>query len=591
MRFGTSSTTTYKLKTTHSPLRGVTLIDTLVGVGLMVVVFVGIAGVFMLSIDVVTNNKARIGALALANEQMEYLRSLAYDDVGTAGGIPSGNVAQSEEVDLNGVLYTRSTFIEYVDLPQDGTAGADSNGVITDAKQAEVSVSWTSRGQSRSLSLVSLFTPPGVESLVPGGTISIFVEDAAGAPIQGASVRVVNAAAVPAVDVTTVTNVSGQMVLLGAPAAAGYEITVTRSGYSTEQTYSATGELTNPSPGHLTVSLNQTTQATFAIDVLSSFTVRTFREITEGAWSDSFSNENNVSSTTNIVIAGGGAALSDLEAAAGSLISTTIQHQYLYRWGEFSWSEATAEGNTIRYQVYADGVPVSDAALPGNAAGFTTSPVDLSSLSTTTYPVLQLRADLTGDGESTPELLSWQVSYEYGPEPLPNIEYALVGTKTIGTTGGGNPVYKYDETGDTGAGASVTLPTMEWDTYTLTVPSSTGYDIAASCTPQPNTLAPGVALTTTLYFAPDTAHSLLVDVRDDNGELLEGAVVELSRGVYEETVSSDTCGNAFFRGLSSGTLGGGNPYTLTVTAAGYQVHTDAAVDVSGVSGISVILVP
>ena len=46
--------------------RGASLIDTVVGVSLMLLIFVGIAGAFQLSIELVSNNKARIGASALA---------------------------------------------------------------------------------------------------------------------------------------------------------------------------------------------------------------------------------------------------------------------------------------------------------------------------------------------------------------------------------------------------------------------------------------------------------------------------------------------------------------------------------------------
>src|SRR3989344_2305991 len=65
--------------------RGVTLIDTVVGSALMLLVFIGIAGVFQLSVDIITNNKARAGAIALSDERMEYIRSLAYASIGTVG--------------------------------------------------------------------------------------------------------------------------------------------------------------------------------------------------------------------------------------------------------------------------------------------------------------------------------------------------------------------------------------------------------------------------------------------------------------------------------------------------------------------------
>lgn len=148
--------------------RGVTLIDTVVGTALMLVVFVGIAGAFQLSIDVVTSNKSRAGAIALADERMEYIRSLAYASVGTSGGNPSGAIAQSETVVMNGISYTRRTVIVYVDDPKDGLAGADSNGITRDYKAIKVDVSWRSRIGVRHIILVTRISPPyGVETLRP----------------------------------------------------------------------------------------------------------------------------------------------------------------------------------------------------------------------------------------------------------------------------------------------------------------------------------------------------------------------------------------------------------------------------------------
>src|SRR3972149_10171177 len=93
----------YWLPATGLSERGVTLIDTIVGSALMLIVFLGIAAAFQLSVDVVTNNKARAGAIALANERMEYLRSLSYTQVGVIGGIPAGNVPQEESVTLSDI--------------------------------------------------------------------------------------------------------------------------------------------------------------------------------------------------------------------------------------------------------------------------------------------------------------------------------------------------------------------------------------------------------------------------------------------------------------------------------------------------------
>src|SRR3989338_8245195 len=173
--------TGHKLRATGFS-RGVTLIDTLVAVSLMVLIFMGIFGAFQLSVDVVTNNKGRAGAVALADERMEYIRSLPYSSLGTVGGIPAGSLAQTESVSLNGVNYTRPTLVVYADDPKDGAGGSDTTG-IADYKAVKVNVSWSSRTGQRDLYLVSRFEPlSGLESAVSGGTLVINVVNANSQP-------------------------------------------------------------------------------------------------------------------------------------------------------------------------------------------------------------------------------------------------------------------------------------------------------------------------------------------------------------------------------------------------------------------------
>ncbi|MEK7132637.1 MAG: hypothetical protein AAB830_01165, partial [Patescibacteria group bacterium] len=139
-----------KLEARSSSQRGVTLLDTIVGSALMLVVFVGVAAAFQLSVGVVTNNKARAGAIALANERMEYIRSLPYASVGNVGSIPAGTIALSEATNSNGVSYTLRSTIQYGDDPTDNTGpgGADNFPATypssLDCKAVRVGVSWNS---------------------------------------------------------------------------------------------------------------------------------------------------------------------------------------------------------------------------------------------------------------------------------------------------------------------------------------------------------------------------------------------------------------------------------------------------------------
>lgn len=573
----------------RNSIRGVTLIDTLIGVALMVVVFVGIYGVFILSIDVVTNNKSRIGALALANESMEYLRSLPYDSIGTEGGIPSGSISQSEDVSLNNVAYSRRVLVLYLDKAADGLGGLDENSIIADVKQAKISVSWVNHGQTRTIVLVSEFAPPGIESNIPGGTISVEVVDAASTPLSGASVRIVNSTTNPAIDVTSSSDINGVVTFIGAPASSGYQITVSRLGYSTAQTYSATPELTNPSPGHLTVSEGQTTVTTLAIDVVGTFAINTFRQIYPETWADSFANESKISTSTAIVVSGGAAQLEDGELS-GSVTSVSIEPAFVSNWTSASWDDATSTGNIISYHIYSGTNIVPDSVLSGNAAGFTKSPIDLTGVATSSYPLLVLKADLAGDGSGgTPVLNSWKLDYDEGPEPLSSIQYTLTGSKTVGINGSGDPVYKYDAAGSSGASASVTLVDMEWDVYALSVPASSGYDVAESCLPQPNTLTPGQNLVTNLYLDTHTTNSLIVDIRASDGTPIQNATVEISRAVFNASNVTASCGQVFFPGLSVGTIALENPYSITITASGYIPYAASDVEASGASTYSVVL--
>lgn len=572
----------------HARRSGVTLLDTIVGIALMLVIFLSIGAAFRLSVDVVSTNKARGGAIALADERMEYVRSLSYISVGTVSGVPSGTIPQSETVSLNGVSYTRRTLILYADDPKDGLAGADQNGITTDYKVVKVDVAWESRTGERHITLVSRINPPsGLETACtpPCGTLSVSVVDAASQPLSGASVTVSNSTVSPAVNVSTFTNSSGIASLIGAPAGTGYAVVVSKTGYSTAQTYSVTAQNTNPNPGNLTVSNGNTTTGTFAIDVLGQKIIKTWTQILSGTWTDPFDDAGRTVSSTGIAVTGGASELAT-GLTSGELQSIAIGPSYLAAWKSVSWSDTQPSDTSIRYYVY-DGGGLSlipDSQIPGNSSGFTSGPIDLANVSTTTYFSIRLDAVFSATADS-PSLNDWSVDYTHGPEPLPNIAFNLQGAKTVGS-GPSGPVYKYSQSQDSGAYASVAIPNLEWDTYTVSVNgASTGYDVASSCAPQPEALVPGGSLTTNLYFATHTSNSLLVNVRSSaSEELITGASVQLQNTGYDTTLASDSCGQAFFSGLSaSGT------YTISVTAPGYTAYAASAVSVSGASGYSVLL--
>lgn len=574
----------------RSAQSGITLLDTLVGTFLMLVVFLGIAAAFQLSVDVISTNKARAGAIALANERMEYIRSLAYAQLGTFGGIPAGSIAQSETVTLNSVPYTRRTVIEYADDPKDGSGVSDSNGITADYKTVKVDVAWQPRsGAVRHITLASRVSPPaGLETAISGGTLVINAVNAAGTKLAGATVQIINASASPAINQTTFTNASGTVTLIGAPAASGYQIIVTQAGYSTAQTYSTSAQNTDPSPPNVTVSNTVTTTSTLAIDVLGTKTVRTFTPIAAGNWTDTFADTSKIATSTNISVVSNTARLSGSApfSSYGELQTIAIGPSLLVQWQFLSWTNSLPAGTSIRYRVY-DGAGqnlIPESQLPGNAAGFTMSPISLLNVSTTTYPAIRFDATYASTGASTPTTSMWKVDFTSGPTPLPTTVFTLRGAKTIGSGPSGS-VYKYSQSLQTGSAGVLVVPNLEWDTYTLSVASTTSYDIASVCNPQPESLSPGASQSTDIMVSTHTANSLLVNVRSSaTGALIKNATVVLTRTGFTATGTTDTCGQTFFSSLTSA-----SNYTVAAGAVGYATTTTTNVTATGVSQLSVTL--
>lgn len=111
-------------------------------------------------------------------------------------------------------------------------------------------------------------------------------------------------------------------------------------------------------------------------------------------------------------------ALTPDGATSGTIMSPEVDYDSVVgasSWGQFSWTENTTNGS-ISYQLYytastACDTIVPDGALLGNSTGFSSSPVDISGLNTTTYNKICLKATLTDSGGS-PFLESWTVTWD-----------------------------------------------------------------------------------------------------------------------------------------------------------------------------------
>jgi len=270
----------------------------------------------------------------------------------------------------------------------------------------------------------------------------------------------------------------------------------------------------------------------------------------------------------------------------------------LYSWNSATFTPSIPSGSTLKVHVYSDSgsgpVLIPDTVIPSNAAGFSSSPISLAAVSTSTYPNLELGVDLNkGSAGSSPNLDGWSIDYDQGPTPLPSFPFSLRGAKTIGTTAGGASIYKFSQSLTSNTGSLFSTSTLEWDSYTPTVDSTaTGYDIAGACTPTPWSVSAGTSVFVALYMFAHSTNSLLVTVKDSaTGATINSATVALTRSGFSSTKTTRLCGQAFYSGLSAGTVSGGNTYTAAVSKTGYQSATQTGVVVSGASSVSVSLTP
>ena len=561
--------------------RGFSLVDVIVGVALLLVLFLALFGVLKTSLVLSSTTKAKAAAVEIASAQMEYLRGLSYDALGTVGGIPAGTVPQAATSTIDGVSYGIRTFIEYHDDPADGTGTQDTNSITTDYKTATVTVSYSLYGLLNSTTLISNFVPSGVESTTGGGTLSIHIVNATGADVSDADVQIINTAISPAVNFTTFSNTSGLVLIGGAATSSQYQIFVARSGYSSAQTYARTSQNINPTPGYLTVVRNQTTGATFAIDRLATFILSSFSPATTTVFSDTFTDSSNLVSQISTQVTGGAIKLAS-QSLSGSARSMALTPNYLDGWGILSATIATTTGTTLVIHVDdASGTMLPDSVLTGNSVGFSSFPVLLTGIATSSYPGLSLEASLTSNATTTtPSLLDWSLSHTEGPTPLPNISFTLTGAKTIGTDASSKPIYKTVVSDTTGTSATKS-ETLEWDTYTPVF----GGPLIESCPTKPYAIAPASATSTAFIIGTSTTNTLPIFVVTSASSTIPNANIVLKNTTYAATIPTSACGLAYFGGLPSGT------YSATVSATEHTTKVFSNITISGHMATTTLVLP
>ncbi len=560
--------------------RGISLIEALIVASLVSLFFGGLFSGLVYSLELVRTSKAKLSALSVATDQVEYIRSLAYDSVGTIAGIPPGAIPQVSTTTLNNIDFTVRTLVSYIDDDADGLGVSDSNSITTDYKQAKVIVSWIQNETLQEVFLITNVIPRSIETDVGGGTLRVNVFDANVNPLPGVQVQLINATMTPAINVTRTTDSAGSVLFGGAPAGSEYEIYVSGTGYSSDQTYRATTSLPFPNVQPVSVVEADISTVNFFIDELSAVDITTYDTLVATSTIQVWDSMSDFATSTGLAVVSNEIVLEQsagIYVASGTAL-TFLSPSSVDRW-ETVTSNTVVSGNATATLYFYTGtstpfVLISDTDLPGNATGFTGATIDISSLDADSYPYLILQTKLeTASATNTPVIRDVTVDYVAQEIPRSGVAVTLVGAKTIGTNSSAAPVYKNTYTATTDGTGRSTISDVEWDGYVVTV---SGLDIVEACPANPLSVDPGTTQPLDIIVAANTAHSLRVVTETTAGVPVPGATVTLSRSGYTETQTSSACGQVYFGGLTSA-----SDYTVTADAGSYSTHTTSDYSVSG----------
>lgn len=264
----------------RSKRQGVTLIETIIGIAIIAIVAFSVYRGYIVLLDAYALAEARIAASTIANQEFEIVRNLQYQDIGTIGGIPPGVLPATQTKSKEGHSFTVTTTVRNIDDPYDGTLGGSPNDTSpADYKLVEFSFVCDSCAVPNVFNFSGRAAPKGLETSSANGALFVQAIDANGLPVSGATVQVINSSVTPQISITDATDSSGFLKVVDAPPSVqSYQIFVSKSLYSSDQTYATSQQNPNPVKVHATVAAGQITQVTFAIDRASTLAASSLSE-------------------------------------------------------------------------------------------------------------------------------------------------------------------------------------------------------------------------------------------------------------------------------------------------------------------------
>lgn len=216
---------------------GISLIEVVFAMTLFLIVAAGVGA--LLTSAIASHGLARERTLAqqLAQQQIEEIRGLPYDDVGTTSGNPPGVVAPSQPIAVTGLAGTLTTQIRYVNDPTPNSYSATAH-----YKRVIVTV-LRGRDSKQLIRAVTFIAPPNGAPFggITNAAINVEVTDEGNnTPIEDATVDLATGPSAPRSDVTEDDGIVSFSGLTANPATGPqsyYDVTASALGYTTLREY------------------------------------------------------------------------------------------------------------------------------------------------------------------------------------------------------------------------------------------------------------------------------------------------------------------------------------------------------------------
>lgn len=260
--------------------RGVTLVEVIISVTIFMMLSAAIYCVMSFILRIELSAKAKVLASNIAAQELEVVRNMAYDAIGTVSGSPAGNLPQSKTVVMNNISFNVSFSVWYKDDPLDGLAGPDTNP--EDYKQVQAVVDCAKCIDFQPVTMTTTVAPKGIEGAGTHGFLFAQVLNAEGQPVPQANVSIRSTTLSPARIIegpSIVTDSNGILKILDLdPAVEEYHIVVTKAGYSSDYTVTPGAGNQNPLNSDATIELGVVTLANFAIDLTATLNIASIGE-------------------------------------------------------------------------------------------------------------------------------------------------------------------------------------------------------------------------------------------------------------------------------------------------------------------------